>query len=137
MQFTHLLGVDISKKNIDIALSLQQGNADMISHQFTNNLGGYKKMVIWLREKGITLDKLLVGMENTGIYHQPLVAFLQRKKALVWVENPVAIKWSMGLVRGKTDRMDAQRVCLYLLRNQDKAKAYSSTDESIEKVSRI
>lgn len=137
MQFTHFLGVDISKKTIDISLSSNQANAAMVSHHFTNNLGGYKKLVIWLRKQEISFDKVLVCMENTGIYHQSLVEFLQRKKAYVWVENPVAIKWSMGLVRGKTDKMDAQRVCLYAMRNQDKAKGYSAKDQSIEKVSQL
>lgn len=137
MQYTHLLGVDISKKTIDISLSANQGNANNLRYQFSNNLGGYKKMLIWLRKEGIAFDKLLVCMGNTGIYHRPLVEFLQRKKAFVWVENPVAIKWSMGLQRGKTDQIDAQRICLYGFRNQDKAKEYSSKDQSIEKVSEL
>jgi transposase len=137
MQYTHILGVDISKKTIDIALSQNKANASMLSHQFPNNLGGYKKTVTWLREQGITLEQLFFCMENTGIYHRSLVDFLQRKKAFVWVENPFAIKWSMGLQRGKTDQMDSQRICLYAFRNQDKAKGYSSKDESIQKVSEL
>jgi transposase len=43
----------------------------------------------------------------------------------------------MGIVRGKTDKMDAQRIGLYAFRNQGKAKAYSSKDQSIEKVSHL
>lgn len=137
MQYTHVLGVDISKKTIDMSLSANKANATILSHQFTNNLGGYKKMVTWLRTQEVDFGKLLVCMENTGIYHQSLVSFLERKKAFVWVENPVAIKWSIGLVRGKTDKMDAQRICLYAFRNQDKAKGYSLRDQSIEKVSQL
>ena len=132
MQFTHLLGGDISKKTIDVALSLNQSNASMLSHQFSNNLGGYKKMLTWLRKEEVSFDKLLVCMENTGVYHRPLVSFLQRKQAFVWVEHPVAIKWSMGLQRGKTDKLDAQRICLYAFRNQDKAK-----DKSLQRVSEL
>jgi transposase len=137
MLFTHILGIDIAKKHIDLALSQNKANDPIINHRFTNNLGGYKKIVIWLRKQGIELDKLLVCMENTGIYHRPLVDFLQRKKVFAWVENPVAIKWSSGLVRGKTDQMDAQRICLYAFRNQDKAKDYSAKDQSIQKVSEL
>lgn len=43
MQYTHILGVDISKKTIDIALSQNKANASMLSHQFPNNLGGIKR----------------------------------------------------------------------------------------------
>ena len=137
MQFTHILGIDVSKKTIDIALSQNKANVLMVSHQFTNSLGGYKKMLIWLKKQEIALDHLLVCMENTGIYHRSLVDFFQKQKAFVWVANPVAIKWSSGLQRGKTDQMDAQRICLYAFRNQDKAKAYSAKDQSIQKVSEL
>ena len=43
----------------------------------------------------------------------------------------------MGLVRGKTDKMDAERIGLHAFRNQDKTKAYSAKDEFIERVSKI
>jgi transposase len=115
MPFTHILGIDVSKRTLDAALSPNKANAPMVSHQFTNSLGGYKKMISWLREQEMALDHLLVCMENTGIYHRALVDFLQRKKAFVWVENPVAINWSSGLQRGKTDQMDSQRICLMVL----------------------
>lgn len=137
MQFTQLLGVDIAKNKIDVALSQNKANAPMVNHQFANSLGGYKKMLIWLKKQGIAFDNLLVCMENTGIYHRPLVDFLQKEKVFAWVENPVTIKWSLGLARGKTDKMDAQKICLYAFRNQDKAKAYSAKDQSIQKVSHL
>ena len=76
-------------------------------------------------------------MENTGIYHRPLVAFLQRKQAFVWVEHPVTIKWSMGLQRGETDNLDAQRIGLYAFRDQDKAKAYNVKAQSLQRVSEL
>lgn len=137
MQFNHLLGIDISKSKIDLALSENKANVPMSINQFGNHLKGYKKMLGWLKEQGVALDQLLVCMENTGIYHRSLVDFLQEKKVFAWVENPVAIKWSMGLQRGKTDQMDAQRICLYAFRNQDKAKAYNSKDQTLQKVSEL
>jgi transposase len=136
-QFTHILGIDISKKTIDLALSQNKANAPMINQQFNNNLGGYKKMSAWLRKQEIALEGLLICMENTGIYHRSLVDFSQRKKVFVWVENPVAIKWSMGLQRGKTDELDAKRICLYAFRNQDKAKEYNPKDQSLQRVSEL
>jgi len=109
MQFTHLLGVDISKSKIDLALSQNKSNTSMVTNQFSNHLKDYKKMLSWLQKQGVTLDHLLVCMENTGIYHRALVSFLQEQKVFTWVENLVAIKWSLGLQRGKTDKMDAER----------------------------
>lgn len=137
MQFTYLLGIDISKVTIDLALSENKANASIAIKQFANHLKGYKKMLCWLKEHHVSLDYLLVCMENTGIYHRALVDFLQSQKIFCWVENPVAIKWSSGLVRGKTDIMDAQRICLYAFRNQDKAKAYTTKDKTLQKVSEL
>ena len=94
-------------------------------------------MLTWLRKQEITLDHLLVCMGNTGIYPRALVDFLQRKHVFVWVENPVAIKWSLGLQRGKTDQIDSQRICLYAFRKQAKAKACSPQAQSIQKVSEL
>jgi transposase len=51
MQFTHILGIDVSKRTIDIALSINQANTPTLSHQFTNNLGGYKKWSFGLRNR--------------------------------------------------------------------------------------
>ncbi|ACE06679.1 hypothetical protein Aasi_1379 [Candidatus Amoebophilus asiaticus 5a2] len=137
MQFTYLLGIDISKSKIDLALSENKAGASLTLKEFSNHLKGYKKMLEWLCEKKVDLDKLLVCMENTGIYHHLLVNYLQSQKVFCWVENPVAIKWSMGLQRGKTDKIDAQRICLYAFRNQDKAKAYSLKDKNLQKVSEL
>jgi transposase len=41
----------------------------------------------------------------------------------------------MGLVRGKTDKMDAQRICSYAYRHQDKAKLYSDKEEGLDDLS--
>lgn len=47
------------------------------------------------------------------------------------------IKRSIGLVRGKNDHMDAQRICLYAFRHQDKAQAYIQPDKSLEKLAAL
>ena len=79
----------------------------------------------------------MICLENTGLYHRALVAFLQAQQAFVWVENAVEIKWSMGLQRGKSDIsdiVDAQRIALYAFRNQDKAKPYQQQDAIRDKL---
>ena len=59
-----------------------------------------------------------------------MAVFLQSQQAYVWVESPVEMKWSMGLQRGKTETVDAQRIALYAFRSQDKGKAYQHQDAS-------
>jgi transposase len=134
MQFTKILGIDISKKTFDVALSENKVNSKIINNQFTNNLKGFQSLLKWLKTEKVNLEELLVCMENTGVYHRSLVVFLQSKEIFAWVETPVEIKWSMGLQRGKNDSVDAQRIALYAFRNQDKAKNYSSLDKSLQKI---
>lgn len=134
MKFTHMLGIDISKDTLDLALMQNKANSSITNNKFSNNLKGYKALLAWLKEQHIALDQVLICLETTGIYHRCLVAFLQNYQAFVWVENAVTIKWSSALQRGKTDKIDAQRICLYAFRNQDKAQAYAAKDQALQKL---
>ena len=135
MQFTHILGIDISKDTIDLALSHNKSHANTVNSKFSNNLKGYKALLTYIKEQGVKLEQVLVCLENTGIYHRPLVVFLQKQQMFVWIENAVEIKWSIGLQRGKNDKVDAQRICLYAFRHQDKAQDYTAKDKDLEKLS--
>ncbi|ACE06592.1 hypothetical protein Aasi_1271 [Candidatus Amoebophilus asiaticus 5a2] len=134
MQYTHILGIDISKKTIDVALSQNKANDSIVSHKFTNNLKGYQALIAWLKKHKAPIEQILVCLENTGIYHRSLVSFLQSHQAFIWVENATSIKWSNGVQRGKSDQIDAQRICFYAFRNQDKARQFSTKDESLQQI---
>jgi transposase len=134
MQYTHTLGIDVSKRTFDLALSQNLNHGSMISNKFDNNLQGYKKLVSWLKKEGVSLDHLLVCLENTGIYHRGLVDFLQQQLVFVWVENPRQIKCSIGIQKGKTDALDAKRICLYALKNQDNAKNYQPNEKELQAI---
>ena len=134
MQYTHIFGIDIAKKTIDVALCQNKANDPIITHKFTNNTKGYQTLLAWIKKHGAQIDQLLICLENTGIYHRNLVKFLQKHQAFVWVENAATIKWSGGLQRGKTDKKDAQHICLYAFRNQDKARTFSAKDEELEQI---
>ncbi len=127
-------GIDISKKTFDIAVGLNIPGASITKACFANNLEGYTQLEVWLKDQGLTFKEVLFCLENTGLYHRLLATFLLHQKALVWVETPVQIKWSMGIQRGKSDAVDAERIYLYALRNQDKVKAYEQRDEVVQQI---
>ena len=56
------------------------------------------------------LDQAPICMEHTGIYSNHLLAFLVKMVANIWVESAIKIKRSIGLVRGKSDKIDAARM---------------------------
>ncbi|WP_252589846.1 transposase, partial [Solitalea agri] len=66
----------------------------------------------------------LVCMEHTGVYVLGLSAFLQSRQITYALENPLQIKRSMGICRGKTDRADSSIIAQYALRFQDRLRAY-------------
>ena len=130
-----IAGIDMSKKTFDIAVSLNELNAEVSKAKFLNTIAGFEKCGNWLKKLGVSFGDLLVCLENTGIYHRGLVGYLLTKNALVWVQTPVQIKWSMGIQRGKSDSIDSERILTYCFRNQDKAKKYEKMDESLQQIS--
>jgi len=63
-------------------------------------------------------------MENTGLYHIALCNDLIDSGFSVWVENANQIKWSLGIQRGKSDKIDSLRILSYVKRNHDRYKPY-------------
>src|SRR5690625_3001991 len=117
MQYTHILGIDISKDKFDVSLSSNEANDKLISHKFTNNIKGFEALLSWLRKQQAQPERVLICMENTGLYSRSIASYLTSKRSFVWLENALSIKWSGGLQRGKTDTLDAERICLYAFRN--------------------
>lgn len=44
MEKKWILGIDVSKKTIDTALSLNTANAEVLKKQFSNNLKGFGQL---------------------------------------------------------------------------------------------
>ena len=56
-----------------------------------------------------------------GIYSQCLLTLISREAGAIWLESSLRIKRSIGLQRGKNDKVDAIRISEYALRFVDKA----------------
>ena len=65
----------------------------------------------------INLNETVFCMEHTGIYCRTLVDFLVKNNCKTWLEMPIVIKRSMGLQRGKTDKIDSKNIALYAYKN--------------------
>ena len=101
---------------------------------FKNNASGFKAFIKWLKGLKAPLSETLFCMENTGLYHRTLASYLNNLKATVWVENGSQIKWSIGIQRGKTDKIDAKRIREYAIRHVDKVKPYSKRDVDLQQL---
>jgi len=109
------IGIDVSKKTLDVVVyDPAKKKADNDSHLLiSNDEEGYKSLLKWFKDKKISLPFIVICMEYTGIYCFDLCVFLEKKKIDYRLENPLNIKRSMGLVRGKNDKVDASRIAYF------------------------
>ena len=127
----NFIGIDVSKLTIDVCLVNHDGLNE--HQQFRNNLVGFKKMLSWLFHlKVVELTSCLFCMEHTGIYTRELVQFLMLQNANVWMESALHLKRSMGMTRGKNDKVDSYRIARYALTNADQAKLVSISNKTLQ-----
>jgi transposase len=123
--FTNFVGIDVSKSKFDLALIKGQDKDHVIQGVFDNTRIGIKSMSKFLeKEHNVQLSETIFCMEFTGVYCRPLTSYLVEKECNVWLEMPVNIIRSLGLQRGKNDRVDAHRIALYAYKNRDDVKLW-------------
>ena len=115
MKIQHIIGADLSKKSIDLVCHLQN-----IHIQIENSLTGFKDLKQWMRQNKINASKTIIVMEHTGLYSHCFEKFLHQWQLAFCKVNALAIKRSIGLVRGKTDKLDAARIAAYGYEKKDK-----------------
>lgn len=127
------IGIDVSKLTVDVCIVNANGLNSYL--QFENNQSGFKKMESWLNAtKCFSFDRSLFCMEHTGIYTRQLVCYLMAKESKVWMESALHLKRSMGMTRGKTDKVDAYRIARYAMTNEDKARLVKMSNSTIQQM---
>lgn len=114
------IGIDVSKLKIDVCIITSEGEQDY--QQFENTVKDFKSMELWLTKKPyFCYQEALFCMEHTGLYTRELVSFLLQRESKVWMESALHLKRSMGMTRGKNDKVDSYRIARYAMTNNDKA----------------
>jgi transposase len=125
MKKKYFIGIDVSKHTLDVAFIVNEFSSlsKPLWKQFENTLAGLKQMQQWLVEMNVLLnDQTIVVIENTGIYHRLLWQFFSHLQIDLCIENAAQVKWSLGIARGKNDKVDSRRLALYAVRNADRLK---------------
>jgi len=130
MHYTHFVGIDISKDTLDAALYPSKDKNQDYLH-FANTVKGLSEMVSWLKSKDINFDELLICAEHTGIYSNTLIAFCDKSGLALSLNSPLDIKRSMGLTRGKNDKVDSFRIAYYAYSRLDRIKLYEKPSDTI------
>ncbi|MCS2593737.1 IS110 family transposase [Bacteroides thetaiotaomicron] len=130
MNYSHFVGLDVGKKTFDA--SLMSADEKELSHKsFDNTPTGIQSLLDWIAGYHLSLSKLLFCAENMGSYVTELsVSSVSMGFSLALV-CPLTIKKSIGLQRGKNDRIDAKRIANYAVLHYRKLELYKLPDKDL------
>ncbi len=105
--YEEVVGIDVSKKTLDAYCHQAQ-----VHKVFVNDVIGYKSLLKWVLK--VTKDsKVFYCFENTGYYSLKLALYLDSQSVVYVEESPLKIKRCSGIVKEKTDRIDAILIARY------------------------
>lgn len=133
-KFKHFLGIDVSKEYFDAVVILDGVKEKSVHNQFVNDYKGIKSLCKWLKEQGSTFENTLVCLEHTGMYGKLIIKYLIGFNFSIWVEMSLKIIRSIGVQRGKNDKVDAERIAYYAIKNVDEAVIYKAPRKEVDKI---
>jgi len=135
MQFTHFIGIDVSKGWLDFSW-IGPESEEAQGFRVANNVTGVKKALRMLKKAGMDFGSALFCLEHTGIYCNPFLNVAIAMKLLVGLESAWKIKQTHS-PRGKNDKLDAQRICQYAKRFHDKVSLWKPDSEITKKLKQM
>ena len=107
MQKPVIIGTDVSKLTLDHGI-----HTAMVHCKTSNDLKGFNALLQWALKFGSKED-LWIIMEHTGYYSYQFELFLHGHQIRYTKVAALEIKRSVGLVRGKSDKIDALAISRY------------------------
>jgi transposase len=133
-KYIHFIGVDVSKQTFDAALIKHNNAGRIVQRVFSNDLVGFKTLFRWLKEEKVCFADTLFCIEHTGYYSRSVAKFIMAMQGGLWMEMSLKIIRSLGIQRGKNDKVDARRIALFAQRNQHDYKPFEPQRIIIEKL---
>lgn len=134
------IGIDISKKWIDVCLSSNGKKNEMLHLRISNEQSGFKKMLTFINDyvkKQHLAGPWLFCMEHTGVYVLPLCSFLEEQSLDYVIQSALAIASSLGLRRGKSDLADAANIARYAFLYRDELRPSRLPSQQLLKIKRL
>ncbi len=111
------IGIDVSKATLDICTLSPDQNSFEIKNTKRSILKFFKTHLSENLETHVCI-------ENTWKYSWLLMELLPSLNCTFYVVNPLHLKKSLGLVRGKNDIVDAVRIGQFIKKNYDEIDSY-------------
>ncbi len=126
------IGVDVSKLTLDVSV---HGTKNHI--RIANSAEGFKQLMAWLKSLNIALCDCWFVMEYTGGYEYRLVQFCQSKQITFTRVPGLQIKKSLGMQRGKNDKIDSKRIAEYGYEKREKLKENKVCNVAITRLKQL
>ncbi len=135
MNYLFFIGIDISKKTLDFAVRDQSKH--LFHLKVDNSMAGLNQFKQECLAKEINLQQSLICCEHTGVYSQNILSLATENGFSLWLESSLRIKRSLGLQRGKSDKVDAIRISEYASRYADQATIWQPERQKISKLRQL
>ena len=133
-EYPYIVGIDVSKESLD-ACMIESSSQKRYFLTTGNTSQGFIKLKRWMKQLGNDDHSLtLFCLEHTGIYTRNIVKYLLSRGGKVWMEGSLQIKRSMGLIRGKSDKIDSERIAHYGRVHQKEAKLVRMTHPTLDRL---
>ena len=124
-KFENAIGIDVSKNSLD---AYDYHNRCHV--QVSNDAKGFKQLITWARKQPTKLTTLWC-FEHTGVYSLSLAVFLTSKNIKYAVVSGLEIKRSMGITRGKSDKVDARLISRYAYHRREEIRIYQLPSKNL------
>jgi len=133
----HFIGVDISNAKLDVALLEDAENSRFRDKVVSNDFKGFDSIEEWLNKFKINLNECAFCMEHTGTYGLLFFTWLSQKGIDYCVEPALKIKRSLGVSRGKNDKIDARRIADYAYTHREKLQQFNLPSELMIQIKQL
>lgn len=133
MKRNWFVGIDISKKTLDVAI-YNKVRKDRLCHFIVdNNKKGFEQLLKFLKKEGLILSQTFICLEYCGVYGLDLGLYLEGKINFCFV-SPLHIKKSLGLIRGKNDKLDSIKIARFCYLYRDELESSSMPSSTLIKL---
>ena len=133
MKIKQTIGIDISKLTFDVRI-----HSNQFYRVFDNNLKGFKELTKWVNSNNpFSKETTLFVLEHTGIYSEEIALFFSKNNIPFSLIPGLEIKKSLGISRGKDDKVDATKIALYAHRLRDEIKLSKIPSSEIRQIKRL
>lgn len=109
----NVIGIDISKDKLDFCV-LNSETMQVVTRGMHEN--NERSILKWIGQS--EPGSSVFALEHTGHYGAMLIRCLSEKNCTFYVINPLELKKSLGIQRGKSDVKEAHRIAEYTISNR-------------------